>query len=86
MATNLRPRFLALLTRPPGTAAARGWITTGRQKSLSATPKMRERHRARQCLPDPVEPGHVARRVVFPGPDDAAISTANNNMVEAGSI
>ena len=63
-----------------------GWIMTERQKALWATPDALERHRARQCLPDLIEPVHVARMVVFLASDDAAMCTANNYMVEAGSI
>jgi NAD(P)-dependent dehydrogenase (short-subunit alcohol dehydrogenase family) len=63
-----------------------GWIMTERQKELWATPEALERQRARQCLPDLIEPAHVARMVVFLASDDAAMCTANNYMVEAGSI
>ena len=63
-----------------------GWIMTDRQKSLWATPEALERHRARQCLPDLIDPVYVARMVVFLASDDAVMCTANNYMVEAGSI
>jgi NAD(P)-dependent dehydrogenase (short-subunit alcohol dehydrogenase family) len=63
-----------------------GWIMTERQKSLWVTPDSVERHRQRQCLPDLIEPVHVARMVVFLASEDAAMCTANNYMVEAGSI
>jgi D-xylose 1-dehydrogenase len=63
-----------------------GWIMTERQKGLWATPEALERHRERQCLPDLIEPVHVARMVLFLASDDAAMCTANNYMVEAGSI
>ncbi|MGF1563098.1 MAG: SDR family NAD(P)-dependent oxidoreductase [Geminicoccaceae bacterium] len=63
-----------------------GWIMTERQKSLWATPEALEKHRDRQCLPDLIEPVYVARMVVFLASDDAAMCTANNYMVEAGSI
>lgn len=63
-----------------------GWIMTERQKTLWATPEKLEAHRARQCLPDLIEPVHVARMVLFLASDDAAMCTANNYMVEAGSI
>jgi NAD(P)-dependent dehydrogenase (short-subunit alcohol dehydrogenase family) len=63
-----------------------GWIMTERQKTLWATPEALERHRDRQCLPDLIEPVYVARMVVFLASDDAAMCTANNYMVEAGSI
>jgi NAD(P)-dependent dehydrogenase (short-subunit alcohol dehydrogenase family) len=63
-----------------------GWIMTERQKELWTTPEALEKHRARQCLPDLIEPVYVARMVVFLASDDAAMCTANNYMVEAGSI
>lgn len=63
-----------------------GWIMTERQKTLWATPEALEKHRTRQCLPDLIDPIYVARMVVFLASDDAAMCTANNYMVEAGSI
>lgn len=63
-----------------------GWIMTERQKKLWATPEGLEGHRKRQCLPDLIEPVYVARMVIFLASDDAAMCTANNYMVEAGSI
>jgi D-xylose 1-dehydrogenase len=63
-----------------------GWIMTERQKQLWATPEALEAHLRRQCLPDLITPVHVARMVLFLASDDAAMCTANNYMVEAGSI
>jgi len=63
-----------------------GWIMTERQKELWATPEALEAHRARQCLPDLIDPVYVARMVLFLASDDAAMCSANNYMVEAGSI
>ena len=63
-----------------------GWIMTERQKELWATPEALEAHRARQCLPDMIEPVYVARMVLFLASDDAAMCSASNYMVEAGSI
>jgi len=63
-----------------------GWIMTERQKQLWATPEALEKHRERQCLPDLIDPVYVARMVLFLASDDAAMCTANNYMVEAGSI
>lgn len=63
-----------------------GWIMTERQKDLWATPEALEAHRARQCLPDLIDPVYVARMIVFLASDDAAMCSANNYMVEAGSI
>ena len=63
-----------------------GWIMTERQKQLWVTPEAMERHLRRQCLPDPIESVYVARMVLFLASDDSAMCTANNYMVEAGSI
>lgn len=63
-----------------------GWVMTERQKQLWATPEALERHLKRQCLPDPIEPIYLARMVLFLASDDSAMCTANNYMVEAGSI
>jgi len=63
-----------------------GWIMTDRQKELWATPEALENHRNRQCLPDLIDPVYVARMVLFLASDDAAMCTASNFMVEAGSI
>lgn len=63
-----------------------GWIMTERQKELWATPEALEAHRTRQCLPDLIDPIYVARMVLFLASDDAAMCSANNYMVEAGSI
>jgi hypothetical protein len=37
-------------------------------------------------LEDPIEPVYVARMALFLAADDSAMCTANNYMVEAGSI
>ena len=63
-----------------------GWVMTERQKELRATPEALERHLETQCLPDLIEPVFIARMVLFLASDDAAMCTANNYMVEAGSI
>ena len=63
-----------------------GWVMTERQKDLWASPEALEKHRDRQCLPDLIEPVYLARMVLFLASDDAAMCTANNYMVEAGSI
>lgn len=63
-----------------------GWTMTDRQKTLWVTPEALTRQLAAQCLPDPIEPVYVARMALFLASDDAAMCTANNYMVEAGSI
>ena len=63
-----------------------GWVMTQRQKTLWAKPEAIERHLARQCLPDLIQPIYLARMALFLASDDSAMCTANNYMVEAGSI
>lgn len=79
-ARDLGPHRIRVNTVVPG------WVMTERQKALWATPEKLERHRQRQCLPDLIEPVYIARMVLFLASDDAAMCTANNYMVEAGSI
>jgi D-xylose 1-dehydrogenase len=79
-ARDLGPHRIRVNTVVPG------WVMTERQKTLWVTPDKLERHRARQCLPDLIEPAYLARMVLFLASDDAAMCTANNYMLEAGSI
>jgi NAD(P)-dependent dehydrogenase (short-subunit alcohol dehydrogenase family) len=79
-ARDLGPHRIRVNTVVPG------WVMTERQKQLWAKPEALERHRLRQCLPDLIEPVYLARMVLFLASDDAAMCTANNYMVEAGSI
>jgi D-xylose 1-dehydrogenase len=79
-ARDLGPHRIRVNTVVPG------WVMTERQRALWATPEALARHRARQCLPELIEPVYVARMVLFLASDDAAMCTANNYMVEAGSI
>jgi len=79
-ARDLGPHRIRVNTVVPG------WVMTERQKSLWVTPEALAQHLEKQCLPDPVEPVYLARMVLFLASDDAAMCTANNYMVEAGSI
>ena len=63
-----------------------GWVMTERQKTLWVNPAALERTLARQCLPIPIEPVYLARMALFLASDNSAMCTANNYMVEAGSI
>jgi D-xylose 1-dehydrogenase len=63
-----------------------GWVMTERQKALWVKPDAIARHLERQCLPDLIEPVYLARMALFLASDDSAMCTANNYMVEAGSI
>jgi len=80
MARDLGPHRIRVNTLVPG------WTMTERQKTLWVTPDGLARQLQAQCLPDPIEPVYVARMALFLASDDAAMCTANNYMVEAGSI
>jgi NAD(P)-dependent dehydrogenase (short-subunit alcohol dehydrogenase family) len=80
MARDLGPHRIRVNTLVPG------WTMTERQKRLWVTPEALNAQLAAQCLPDPIEPVHVARMALFLASDDAAMCTASNYMVEAGSI
>ena len=79
-ARDLGPHRIRVNTVVPG------WIMTERQKELWVTEEKLQAHLKNQCLPDPIEPHYVARMVLFLASDDAGACSANNYMVEAGSI
>lgn len=79
-ARDLGPHRIRVNTVVPG------WVMTDRQKELYRTPEGVARRLERQCLPSLIEPNDLARMVLFLASDDAAMCTANNYMVEAGSI
>jgi NAD(P)-dependent dehydrogenase (short-subunit alcohol dehydrogenase family) len=80
MARDLGPHRIRVNTLVPG------WTMTERQKRLWVTPENLARQLAAQCLPDPIDPVYVARMALFLAADDSAMCSANNYMVEAGSI
>ena len=63
-----------------------GWVMTERQQELWTTPEALEQTRERQCLPELIDPVYPARMALFLASDDSAMCTANNFMVDAGSI
>ncbi len=79
-ARDLGPHRIRVNTVVPG------WVMTERQKQLWVTPEKLDAQLRRQCLPDPIDPVYLARMVLFLASDDSAMCTANNFMVEAGSI
>jgi len=68
------------------TCVVPGWVMTERQKELWVTPEKLEALKKRQCLPDLIDPVYLARMVLFLASDDAAMCTATNFFVEAGSV
>ncbi len=79
-ARDLGPHRIRVNTVVPG------WVMTERQKMLWATPDALDRHLERQCLPDLIEPHYIARMVLFLASDESAMCTAQNYMVDGGSI
>jgi NAD(P)-dependent dehydrogenase (short-subunit alcohol dehydrogenase family) len=79
-ARDLGPHRIRVNTVVPG------WVMTERQKALWVTPEKLDAQLKRQCLPDPIDPVYLARMVLFLASDDSAMCTANNFMVEGGSI
>ncbi len=67
-------------------AVVPGWIMTERQKQLWVTEASLAKQIDRQCLHEEIDPVYVARMVVFLASDDAAMCSASNFMVDAGSI
>ena len=80
MARDLGPHRIRVNTLVPG------WTMTERQKRLWVTTDALTAQLAAQCLPEPIEPVYVARMALFLAADDSAMCTANNYMVDAGSI
>ena len=62
-----------------------GWVMTERQKELWATPAGVAAHLDRQCIPVEIQPADLARMILFLASDDAAMCTAQNFFVDAGS-
>jgi NAD(P)-dependent dehydrogenase (short-subunit alcohol dehydrogenase family) len=80
MARDLGPHRIRVNTVVPG------WTMTERQTRLWVTPDALAAQLKAQCLPDPIEPAYVARMALFLASDDAAMCTASDYRVEAGSI
>jgi NAD(P)-dependent dehydrogenase (short-subunit alcohol dehydrogenase family) len=78
-ARDLGPHRIRVNTVVPG------WIMTERQKQLWVTDEALAWQMKRQSLPFEIEPVYLARMVLFLASDDAAMCTANNFFVEAGS-
>ena len=79
-ARDLGPHRIRVNTLVPG------WVMTERQRALWATPEALESHLKRQCLPDLIEPDAIARMALFLASDQSTSCTANNFIVDAGSI
>lgn len=80
MARDLGPDRIRVNTLVPG------WVMTERQLTLWMTPEKGAAQRAKQCLPDLIDPVYVARMALFLASDDAAMCTAGAFAVTAGSM
>jgi NAD(P)-dependent dehydrogenase (short-subunit alcohol dehydrogenase family) len=65
-------------------AIAPGYVATPRQRSLWWDPEAEKALLARQCIPDPVEPGDVANLALFLCSDAARLITRQCLIVNAG--
>jgi NAD(P)-dependent dehydrogenase (short-subunit alcohol dehydrogenase family) len=61
-----------------------GWVMTERQLRLWMTPDGEQELKRNQCLPDRLQPHHIARMVLFLASDEAAMCTAQEFKVDAG--
>lgn len=61
-----------------------GWILTERQVELYWNDESARRIAENQCLPDPLDPGDIARMVLFLAADDSRHCTAQTFMVDGG--
>jgi len=61
-----------------------GWVMTERQIALWLDAEGERALQRNQCLPDRLQPGDVARMVLFLASDDAAMCTAQEFKVDAG--
>ena len=61
-----------------------GWVMTERQKSLWLTPEGERNIERNQCLPDRLQPQHIANMVLFLASDDAGMCTAQEFIVDGG--
>ncbi|GGD86850.1 3-oxoacyl-ACP reductase [Aureimonas endophytica] len=79
-ARDLGPHKIRVNTVVPG------WVMTERQRELWVTPERLAAMLERQCIPVEIEPGDLARMVLFLAADDSAMCTASEFMVEAGCV
>ncbi len=61
-----------------------GWVMTERQIALWLDAEGERELQRNQCLPDRLQPGDIARMVLFLASDDAAMCTAQEFKVDAG--
>jgi NAD(P)-dependent dehydrogenase (short-subunit alcohol dehydrogenase family) len=67
-------------------AIAPGWVLTDKQKQLWVTPESLERHLARQCLPDPIQPSDMTGAVLFLASQASRMMTSQTLILDGGYI
>ncbi len=67
-------------------AISPGWVSTERQKKLWMTPEAEAAHLDRICLKSMIDPDYIARMALFLASDDGAMCTAQNFIVDAGTV
>ncbi|MDQ9171555.1 SDR family oxidoreductase [Oxalobacteraceae bacterium R-40] len=80
LARDLGPYNIRVNTVTPG------WVMTERQLQLWVDEKGEKLIDENQCLPGRVQPGHVARMVLFLAADDSAMCTAQEFIVDGGWV
>jgi NAD(P)-dependent dehydrogenase (short-subunit alcohol dehydrogenase family) len=78
LAGSLGPHRIRVNTVSPG------WVMTERQIKLWLDAEGEQAIQRNQCLPDKMQPGDIARMVLFLASDDAAMCTAQEFKVDAG--
>ena len=63
-----------------------GWVMTERQIKLWLTPEGERQIEERQCLPDRLQPGDIARMALFLASDDSRMCTSQNFIVDGGWV
>ena len=61
-----------------------GWVMTERQVKLWLDAEGEQALKRNQCLPDKLQPEHIARMVLFLAADDSRMCTAQEFKVDAG--
>ncbi len=67
-------------------AIAPGWVMTDRQKALWVTPEALESHRARQCLPELLQPEDITGGALFLASKASRMMTSQMMVIDAGMM
>ena len=78
LARDLGPSNVRVNTLVPG------WVMTEKQLRLWVTDDSREEIARGQCLPQPLQPEHIANMALFLAADDSAMCTAQDFVVDGG--